>query len=166
MKITITPSGSTVQQTPFLLCDDSVGTGAITGLTFPNGAGGQCKEGFNVDMSVVTQPEELINSNWKEEIPRGNAQYSLSFTVQRTMITSDVALAFIADHPPLVPSSGTVAIYIGNSVRYLKNAVKRSVRSSDYSDISFNMSYTFAGSYVPPLSGAAGTGTGGPFTST
>jgi len=170
VRITITgpgtavAGGQTVAATPFLLGDDSIGAGAIIGTTFPNGAGGQFKGGLNTRLTRATQVDDLINAAYGQELPRGNARVTFSFTVQRTMTTSDVAMMFLRDHPALVPASGTLAVVIANTTAYLKNAVVKSVTSSDQTDISFNFTYEVSGSYIAPISGAAGTGTGGPFT--
>lgn len=167
MRITITPPAASGQPTvtPFLLCDDSVGAGALSGSgdTFVNGAGGQCKEGFNADEQRATQREEFIGSEYAMELPRGNRQFTMTFTVQRTMESVDAALMFMADHPDLVPDTGKTEIDIGNTVRYLYNSVVKSVRVTNYCGVSFDTTYTISGSYVPPIYGAAGTGTGGSF---
>ena len=169
MRITITPQqgGAAPQQaTPFLLCDDALGVGGFDGPTssWLNGCGGQCKDGYNTEESRATEATDLIGAEFKQETPRGNRQYTMTFTVQRTFSTPDFALMFIADHPDLVPDSGTVQVVIGNTSRYLKNAVVKSVRCSDYCNLSFNTTYTVSGSFIPPVYGAAGSGTGGPWT--
>lgn len=158
MKITITPIGGT----PFIIADDNIAV--LSGSSFPNGAGGLVEGGFLPDITVATQREELIGSNYAMELPRGNQQTTYNFTVLRSLDTIDNTLTFLADHPNLVPLTGTLAVYIGGTTRYLRNAVLKSIHATEHSGLSFKFNYAFAGSYAPPITGNAGSGTGGAFT--
>lgn len=163
MRITITaPTVSGATGTPFLLQDDT--QPAFDGLSFPNGCGGIGKDGFVPKYSLATEKNEFIEAQFAEELPRGNGQMAYTFHSYRSFKTVDQALAFLADHAPLIPTSGTLAVYIGNTVRYLKNAALKDVTVIEHLNEATGHSYTFVGSYVPPVSAAAGTGTGGGFS--
>lgn len=146
---------------PFLLGDDV--TASLSGTSFPQGAGGLIQPGFLPDLTLATQRDELINSPYASEIPRLNAQFTYTFKVSRNLNTRDNTLAFLADHPALVPQVGTLIITIGNTTRSLVNAVLKRCYATEHTGLSFVFNYSFSGSYTPPVLGAAGTGTGGPF---
>lgn len=119
--------------------------------------------GFCPEWTFATERDELIDAPYAQEIPRGNAQAAYNWTVFRSLDTPDNALAFLADHPNLVPPTGTLEIKIGNTSRFLQNAVVKSIRGSNHENRGFTFAYSVSGSYIPPILGAAGTGTGGPF---
>jgi hypothetical protein len=146
---------------PFVLGDDTVQS--LAGTAFLNGAGGMIQPGFSPEWTFATQRDELINSPYSMETPRLNAQVTYNWTVFRSIDTPDNALAFLADHPSLVPPVGTLEVIIGNTSRFLKNSVVKTIRGSNHENRGFTFSYSVCGSYVPPVLGAAGTGTGGPF---
>jgi hypothetical protein len=167
VKLTITQSGTGNNGTPFVLADDTTPQSMIINqLSNPNGVGGIVTDdsGFLPDLSLATQKDELIESLFLQELPRGNAQTTWTVTVNRQATTTDVMYAFIADHPAAVPTSGLVALIIANTTRYLKNAVLGSVRCVKQKGTDISFQYVLRGSYVPPIYGAAGTGTGGPWT--
>jgi len=160
----LTPTGGTPAQA-FTLADDSQQPAA--GLTsWPNGAPGLCEKGFLPDLAAATQRDELINSEYCQDIPRGNKQYTLTFSVSRTFDTLDNCLLFLRDHAALVPEVGTLLVKVndGDPGTYLRNAVQKSVRCTEHSGSFCIVSYTYASSYVPPVYGAPGTGTGGAFS--
>jgi hypothetical protein len=166
MTLTITPSGL-AGATPFTLADDSESDSMIINqLTNPNGAGGIITgdSGFMPDMSLATQKDELIESPFLQELPRGNAQTTWTVTVNRQAATQAIMFAFCADHPSAVPTGGLVTLVIANTTRYLKNAVLASVRCINQKGTDISFQYVLRGAYVPPIYGAAGTGTGGPWT--
>ena len=159
---TASANGKTVAATPFVLGDDTVE--ALNGSAFPNGAGGLVKPGFMPRLVLATQRDEFINAKYAQELPRGNAQMTYTFQVERRFATSDQALLFLRDHAALVPPTGKLAVTIGGSTAYLANAVLKDCSATEHTNLTCVFSYTYAGSYIPPISGAAGTGTGGPFT--
>ena len=138
----------------------------VSSMSNPSGCGGPVvgESGFLPSLSVATQPEELIQGPYKLDLPRGNAQVSWTFTVNRTATTQDAMLAFLADHPPLVPQVATLSLYVASTVRYLKNAVLGSIQCVKQRGTDFSFTYTYRGSYVPPSVSGGSTGTGGPFT--
>jgi hypothetical protein len=164
MKITITPLAGSGATTPFMLADDTVAE--LSGSAFPNGAGGLIvmENGFVPEMSTVTQSDELINSTWKQELSRANSQMSYTFMVNRNLNNNANVLVFLRDHFPLIPLVGTLAITEGGSTAYLTNAVLINPRCTKQSGRDFTIQYTYRGSYVAPIYGGGGTGTGGPFT--
>jgi hypothetical protein len=154
------PAGQTA--IPFSLVDDTVP--AQAGISsWPQGAGGLCKSGLVPEMTLATEHTELINAPWANELPLLNAQITYSFDSSRVFDTMDNAAAFLADHLALVPTVGTLMVQIGQTTRYLANAVLTSVRVTECSGESNTIAYTYKGSYVPPILNPAGTGTGGPF---
>lgn len=167
MRVTITPpTALNASGTVFLLGDDT--KAGISGASFPNGAGGVFVKdgGFVPNLTYATQRDELIDSAYVQELPRGNGQTEWTFSVCRTLDTQDNTLAFLADHPATVPITGTLAVYIGTTptVRYLQNAVLTGVRCTEQSGTNFTFQYLYKGSYLAPVYGGAGTGTGGTFT--
>jgi hypothetical protein len=162
MRITITPVSTSSSVTPFVLVDDAIA--GLNGTSFFNGAGGQCKDGFLPEMTVETQRDALINAAYLQELPRGNAQMTYTFQTLRIFATTDQTLMFLRDHPGLVPLTGTLAVTIAATTAYLKNAVLKRVRAVECSGLATVFSYSYSGSYVPPVAGSAGTGAGGPFT--
>ena len=165
MRVLYTPTSGTT--TPFVIADDTSSSAFIVNQQAnANGAGGLITgdNGFIPDLQFATQKDELIDASYLQELPRGNAQTTWTMEVNRQATTQDIMLAFIADHPALVPLSGTLALYVGNTVRYLKNAVTGSVRCTKQKGTDFSFQYVIRGSYNAPVYGSAGSGTGGPWT--
>jgi hypothetical protein len=166
MRITITPINVTASATPFVLGDDTMPQ--VNGPTsaLQNGATGEVLDGFLPELSVATQRDELINAPYAKESPRGNLQLTYSWKTLRVHDTPDNAAMFLADHPMLIPIVGTLTVYIGTAPtqRVLHNAVLKSLKATEHSGRSTTFAYTYSGSFLPPIYGAAGSGTGGPFT--
>ena len=169
MQITITPLASAPggqTPTPFVLCDDTQPN--VTGPTSanPNGAPGLCKDGLVPKLSLATQRDELIGSGFAQELPRGNLQLSYAWKTYRVFDTTDNCAQFLRDHLTLIPTVGTLIVTIGTAPTqgYLYNAVLKDATCTEHTNISCEFSYSYAGSFVAPTFGAAGSGTGGPFT--
>lgn len=165
MRITITPIAAGTSAQPFLLGDDTQPNVAGPTSANPSGATGLIEKGFLPSLAVATERDELINAPFAVEVPRGNLQLTYAWQVMRVFDTPDNCAMFLADHPTLLPTSGQLAVTIATTVRYLDNAVLKDYRTIEHTGKTCVVSYTYAGSFVPPLAGAAGTGTGGPFTS-
>ena len=168
MRVTITPpAASGAAATPFLIADDSTSNAMfVTQASNPSGCGGLVTgdNGFVPTLTQATQRDELIGSNYAQELPRGNAQTTWTFIVNRQAVSVDIMFAFLADHPALVPTSGTLTVTIAATMRYLKNAVLKDIRCVKQKGTDFAISYTFSGSYVPQQPGATAPASGGPWT--
>jgi hypothetical protein len=164
MRITITAPGGS----PFLLADDTQPNCNGPSSNWLNGAPGLSDpdDGIKSELSLATQADDLINSPYKQELPRGNAQVTWTWKVQRIFDTQDNAAMFVTDHPPIVPVVGQLAAYFGTepTVRYLNNAVLKGISTIEHKGLSVVLQYSYSGSFVAPVTGAAGSGTGGPFT--
>lgn len=149
MKITLLPVGNS--PTPFVFADDTVGE-ISTGYPWTNGVGGICKEGFLPGQRRAVQGVEYFRGLFKGNIPRGQLENSLKFTVQRTFNTLDNALAFLASHADNVPESGLLIMTLtGIGTRYLQNAVVQDIQTTLHKGVSCDTTYSIVGSYDPVL---------------
>ena len=144
MKITITPLGGTA----FLLGDDSVRV-VPPGPQLSVGCGGQIKEGFVNKQRRQVQTSALFRAAYTLVVPRFNLQNRFSFTVQRSFTSVEDCLTFIAGHPDSVPTEGEVLIQnvtvLGETLRYLPNAVVEAVEITQHVGLSCNTHYTVSG---------------------
>src|SRR5579863_5721959 len=144
MKITITPIGGTA----FVLGDDSAGV-VPAGPQLSVGCGGQIREGFVNKQKRQIQTSPLFRAAYALVIPRFNLQNRFSFTVQRSFTSVEDCLAFIAGHPDSVPAEGEIQIQnvtsLGETLRYLPNAVIEQVEITQHVGLSCNTQYTISG---------------------
>ena len=102
---------------------------------------------------------EYFRGMFVGNIPRGQIENGLKFTVQRTFDTLDNCLTFQALHSGLVPLAGTVSMTLtGVGVMYLANAALDAPQAVKHVGVSCDWVYTLKGSWDPL------TGTGGIWT--
>ncbi len=148
MKITITPSGSSV---PFVLADDSIRliSGSAASANFSSGAGGQVMEGCLNQQKRIIQKSPLFRAAYLSNIPRYNLENRFAFTAQRSFQTAEACLAFILFHPDSVPVQGEITILnqsgTGLITRYLPNAVVESVACVAHQEVACNITYSICG---------------------
>ncbi|HWD18141.1 MAG TPA: hypothetical protein VHB20_02590 [Verrucomicrobiae bacterium] len=121
MKITITGAGLQA----FLLADDAAGV--LEGSGWPQGAGGQVRDGFLNQHERKIQSADLARAPYRTNTPRFNLENRLEFVVERSFSTTAGCQLFIAQHPGQIPAQGllNVAHQAADGVvnLYLKNAV-------------------------------------------
>jgi len=126
MKISISAPG----QAPFVLADDAAGV--LGGNGWPQGAGGQIRDGFLNQHERRVQSVDLIRAPFRTNLPRFNLENRLEFVVERAFATVAACQLFIARHPGQAPAQGLLAVQYqaadGVVNLYLKNAVIQSIR--------------------------------------
>lgn len=146
MQITIT-SGGVGNGTAFVLADDTITL--ITATVWPNGAGGQIRQGFVNKQQRQLQQSRLLRAAYSLVVPRYNLENRFAFTVQRTFQSVEGCVAFIAFHPDSVPVQGEITIdnqsSTGRIYRYLPNAVIERVECARHLGLACDFHYVIAG---------------------
>lgn len=143
MKISITPTG----QSPFLLADDDAGV--IPGAAWPQGAGGQIRDGLLNQQERRVQAVDGVRAPFRANLPRYNVENRLEFVVARSFATTAACQLFIARHPGQVPVQGVLAVLHqapdGAANLYLKGAVVQFVRCTRQVGVSCLFQYLIRG---------------------
>jgi hypothetical protein len=78
----------------------------------------------------------------------GNANWKLSFTVERQHASADAAVAFIQAEPLKFNGNQDLKITVGSQITYLANCVRTELSPDPHSDQSTKIKYAFGyGSY-------------------
>ncbi len=105
--------------------------------------------GFQPALSLSPQVTPVYGAAVPVALDLGNANWKLTFTVERQHVTPDAALAFIQAEPLKFTGNQDLRITVGAQITYLANCVRTELTPDPHSDQSTRIRYTFVnGNYT------------------